>query len=120
MLLVQVVLAFVLFVRTTDYLYYYNSEDRAEPGTEVWLPRWLRFLLLDSKKWLFGDANCSEGMPPSIEDYPVGYDLPTTDGEPCGFVYNLFNPELFRTPDVMPFLDDLYSLSSTPFLLLVR
>lgn len=119
MLLVQMVLAFAFFVQTTDY-FTLQSETEVFSGAETWLPRWLRRLRVDSKQWLFGDADCSESMAAASE-YGADYGQAVDVEEPadyCGVVYSLLHPE--GTLDVVSFVEDMYSLSSTPFLLLVR
>lgn len=120
MLLVQMLLAFAFFVDTTDY-FNFQYGIAAIPGTDKWLPRWLRRLRLDSKKWLFRDPNCSESLPTV---YPADYEQAAYGEEPgnyCGVLYNLLHPGWKSDSlDMISFVEDVYSLSITPFLLLVR
>lgn len=94
MLLVQMVLAFMFFVNTTDYFtLQLEGGDELASGLKAWLPRWLLRLRLDSRKWLFGDPDCYESMP---SPYADEYGQVTSGGEPlkyCGVVYDLLHPE---------------------------
>lgn len=119
MLLVQMLLAFMYFVYTTDY---FTLQFETPPGiglsSGTWLPRWLRRLRLDSRKWLFGDPGCV-GFAPVETEHEVECATYVEDlVNYCGLICNLLHPG--GTLNVISLVDDVYALSSTPFLLLVR
>lgn len=109
MLMVQASLAFQQFILVTDM--YHKFGDALS-----WVPQWVK---LNSHEWLAGDRNCT-----------VAYELGAALGysKPCGTLYMILSGQqvliaphnLYDDFTLGEVIENLYAISSGPFLLMVR
>ncbi|KAH7701968.1 hypothetical protein AAVH_30892 [Aphelenchoides avenae] len=111
MLLVQAFLSLQTFSRTTNQLWMFTALE----ASVSWAPEWLK---VDSREWFAGDPTCTGT---SLGDTVAEMVGPVPGAQPCGTLYMILSGQqkLFGYADVEFMTNNLFSLCSGPFLLIV-